>query len=327
MSERVRNVLDCIPTPDDQRPNLLVLIGNRAKAAALRELFGIRRTGRLGKGSSTDIHLHVHSSSIFQHPLLIADGDISDALSELSSNGDVTRRTLRRSNKEFGIGGPLCGIYAQLLSPLANTFCFFCEDVGGLEKVARYLSTWVKYGPPSTEPSRTRPQVIVVTDKIPVGAESEHTARQKVHRLISIETELDVFDHVSAIDVVALLPSGSLSAEARYRPLKERLLSSSDQVRYQKQAAQRLFSATHFAAFLESACEHFSDTSGEPFDFIQSSRSYNPVAPELQEHLSSFLAHIRSLADLMTFAAPFIASTFFIDSYPPDAHCRFLHIY
>jgi Holliday junction resolvase-like predicted endonuclease len=162
-----------------------------------------------------------------------------------------------------------------------------------------------------------------VTEKNRVGAESEREASATLLTLIRKETARNVFNHISEIEVIALFPDGSMSVEARYRPLKERLMASSDQVRKQRQDTQSLFSANHFAALLECACEHFSDSLGEPFNFIKSCRAYNPLATDLEDHLSTFLEHIKSSTELATFAAPIIASSFFLDNYPPGAHCKF----
>ncbi|OCK95341.1 uncharacterized protein K441DRAFT_556486, partial [Cenococcum geophilum 1.58] len=83
-----------------------------------------------------------------------------------------------------------------------------------------------------------------------------------------------------------------------------------------------LFSVTHFAAFLASAYEHFSQKIDEPFDFIKASRVDNPVPRDLDEHLTNLLKHVRNSGDLIEFAAPTIASSLLLDSYPPNSHCR-----
>jgi hypothetical protein len=124
----------------------------------------------------------------------------------------------------------------------------------------------------------------------------------------------------SAIDIVALLPQGKVSAEARYRRLKERLLSGSDEVRRNIEETRTLFSATHFAALFRYACDHFSQAFQKPFNFIKASRKQNPVAKDLAEHLSTFLKHIRSVRELIEFAVPVITSSILLDNYPPDTH-------
>jgi hypothetical protein len=80
-----------------------------------------------------------------------------------------------------------------------------------------------------------------------------------------------------------------------------------------------LFSAAHFAAFFRSASAHFADSPNAPLDFVKASRMHNPVEPQLSKHLSNLLTQITSSSQLIEFAAPMVASTLFLDSYPPGA--------
>jgi hypothetical protein len=91
-------------------------------------------------------------------------------------------------------------------------------------------------------------------------------------------------------------------------------------VRRDREARRALYSAAHTAAFLQGAGPHFARSPDAPFGFVQASRANNPVAPDLAEHLSNFQKHIASSTQLTEFAAPLLASTLLLDSYPPDAH-------
>jgi hypothetical protein len=84
------------------------------------------------------------------------------------------------------------------------------------------------------------------------------------------------------------------------------------------------FSATHFTVFFRHACDHFVQTPDEPFNFIKTSRLRNPVSPEMDQNLSRFLKHIRSPRELTKFAIPVIASSLFLNAYPPDMHGKVL---
>ncbi|KAI1676133.1 patatin phospholipase [Pyrenophora tritici-repentis] len=52
---------------------------------------------------------------------------------------------------------------------------------------------------------------------------------------------------------------------------------------------------------------------------MTAARLRNPVSPDLKQHLSSFMQLVRSPRELIDFVAPTIASSLFLDSYPPDA--------
>ncbi|KAH7108826.1 phospholipase, partial [Dendryphion nanum] len=204
--------------------------------------------------------------------------------------------------------------------PFTDVFCYFCDDLGGLKQVACHLAAWLEHGDLSTLPTSTHPRVVVVTEKIPLGAESENEARKTLLWLLREETTKDLSEQFSAIDVIALFPSGTISVEARHRLLKERLMSSSDQVRQHREDKRSLFSTTHFVAFLKSTYDHFSNCVDKPFDFIQASREYNPVALDLEEHLFNFIKKIKAPDELTEFAVPIIASSLLLDNYPPNAH-------
>jgi len=203
-----------------------------------------------------------------------------------------------------------------------DVFCFFSADLGGFKQIACHVAAWLEKGSSSTLPKCTYPRVIIVSDKIPPGAETEKEARKSFLWLLEQETTKDPFEQISAIDIVALFPAGTMSDEARHRPLKERLMDGSDQVRKKREETRLLFSATHFGALFKYACGHFAETNGQPFNFIRASRTCNPIAPDLEEHLSTFLKHARNPNELTKFVVPIIASSFFLDNYPPDAHSK-----
>lgn len=159
-----------------------------------------------------------------------------------------------------------------------------------------------------------------MSEKIPPGTESE--VRKAFLWLLREETAKDPFKQLSAINVVSVLPSGKISNEARYRPLKECLLNALEQVRQNRKDTRLLFSAAHFSALFKYACQHFAQTIQQPFNFIKASRTYNPVAPDFKQHISNFLRHVREPSKLTDFTVPIIASSFLFDNYPPGAHCK-----
>jgi hypothetical protein len=323
VSTRVQNITEFIPNPNTQTPGLLVLVGNATKTLVLKEVFGVKRTRHFSvRRSPAEIHLHLDPSSIFQErPLFIADGDLSKRISgklSLERCHEIVRREIKKTRYGTGLRRLASSIYSELLSPLTDVFCFFCDDLGGFKQVASQLATWLEHG--NLTGLAIRPRVVLVTANIPVGVKSEKKARAEFLTMLRRETSNDLFDLVSAIDVIALFPSGSISVDARHRLLKERLLDSLDRSQKTRRDARMLFSATHFASLLESAYEHFASCRQTPFNFIKASRAFNPIAENLAEHLSNFLSQVSSLEMLTKFAAPSIASSFLLDNYPPDAH-------
>lgn len=328
VSDRGRRITSFIPDPNHQQPSLIVLLGNKEKTAALRKLFGVSRARqfRLGREGSTDIHLNVDPSSIFGIPLLLADGDISSSVNNnnsLSSCHDSTRHTIKRSLVKDSVEAR-SGIFSQILGPFTDVFCFFAGDIGGVKNVAHSLVTWINFAYDKPPPALLRPHVAIVLESSSPSTHSENEALGTLLGLIREETSKDIFESFSTIEVVELFPSTRISDGARYRSLKDRLMARLLEMRIHREYASSLFSLTHFLSFLDYACAHFSCTD-EPFNFIKATRDNNPLSGNLVNHLTDFLQQTKPGA-LLNFAAPVIASSFFLDHYLPDTHCKRLYI-
>jgi hypothetical protein len=332
-SDRLQTLTNYIRHPDIGKPSLLVLIGNTTKSVALRELFGVKRVRRFrNKRTVGEVHLHLDPSTIFNgRPIFLADADFPrQKLSTKSTTADkcheITKHPIQWSTASSGTSLRTIAdsIYTHLLFPFADTFCFFSADLGGFRQIAIHIAAWLEKGSSSTLPKCIYPKVIIASDKIPLGTRSESEARKAFLWMLSEETTKDPFEQVSAIDIVAVFPAGTMSTKARYRLLKERLMEASDQIRGNREKTRYLFSATHFSALTKYACAHLAKTVEQPFNFIKASRTYNPVAPDLEEHLSTFLKHINNSGELTEFAVPVISSSFLLDNYPPGAHSKLI---
>lgn len=329
LSDRLQNIARSISDPIGQKPTLFAFIGGKAKSAALQALFRVNRNRHVFSRQNTgEIHLHVDPTSVFQErPILIADGDLEGtvAISRIKNHCHDSRQLdIQRPRTESTTESFTSGIYADLLHPFVDVYCFFCEDLSGLKQVARCLAGWLKDGSTSPLPKIIYPQILIVTEAIPVGPESELQFKASFLQLLAQETEKSWVDRISSVDVVAIFPRKVMSDAARYRALKERLMGSSNAIRKEREKLQSLFSVLHFASLFDIASEQFA-ASAESFDYIQASRTYNPTAPDLAEHLANFLRHIDTPQKLVGFAAPAIASSFLLDYYHPNAHGR--HFY
>jgi hypothetical protein len=140
--------------------------------------------------------------------------------------------------------------------------------------------------------------------------------------MLSEETTKDPFNQVLAIDIVTLFPTSTMSVKARHRLLKERLIDVLDQVRSNREKTRYLFSVTYFSALLKYACAHLAKTIKQLFNFIKVLRMYNPIAPDLEEHLSTFLKYINNSRELTEFVVLVISSSFLLDNYPLGAYSK-----
>ena len=325
-SDRLTSLVQELPFPNIQLPSLFVLIGNREKSNALGTLFRIPKSRRsLIKANYGDVHLHLDPSTAFDdRPIMLAGCNVR----KRSTNQVKVRRyefqgapgsssRLRFARSDQSDDGPI-----RLLFPFADVFCFFSDDLGGFRYTAQYLASWLKMGVPSTHPGTMLPSIVIITSKFSPSEEAEEEAKRAFLWMLEEETTLDLYQHVSTITLVSLLPKGAISADARYRRVKECIMKCSDAVRQTRETKRALCSATHLAAFMKGASEH-EDCLHSSFDFVQASRAHNPIATDLSEHISNFLKHITSSNQLTTFAAPMLASTLLLDSYPPDTHSKY----
>jgi hypothetical protein len=328
-SDRAQNLLQSLPSCDFQTPSLFVLIGNNRKSQALQELVSSSaRSKSTSRQRHGEVHLRVDSSTIFsERPLIFADGDFPTfekpskcpAVEKCHESFSRTLPRLRDTVPATGLQKTADYLYLRLLSPFTDVFCFFAADLGGLRVIARRIAAWLDIGQPSTLPPATHPQIVIV-----MGATTpelqESLALDEFLNMLHEETRLDISTQFARVRILSLLRDRDVSSQARHRRLKECLMSASDQVRSARKKTRFLFSAQHFSAFLSLACLQFSGSPTQPFDFIQASRLDNPPALDLKYHLTNFLSKIRTPQELMSFAVPHIASSFLLDSYPPEMH-------
>ena len=327
-SSRPRQLLDRVADPDEAQPSLLTFVGDRTKVIALEKIFGIRRRRIFkSKQHAGDVNLHLATGSeLSDRPILVAEcslntkGFQSNATS--SACHDLNRLPLE--NAEIHCPEKLeQAILGRLLLPFTDLVCFFASDLRGFAAVARHLAGWLRLSDTRTVPPLTKPTVVIVTDKMPPTAQREKEARKAFLWLLKEETVTDPFDVIADVDVVAIHPSRAFRSSPNWTRLKSRLLRASNKARKHRSETRTLYSMTHFVAFTEAACRHFSGSATDPFNFIQASRARNSPAATLTRHLAHFIRRCTTPEELATFAAPVIASSFLLDSYPPDCHGKF----
>ncbi|KIW35778.1 uncharacterized protein PV06_11882 [Exophiala oligosperma] len=315
--------------PDDASPSLIVFVGQHSKSVALEKLFDIHRT-RLFKGKpyTGDVDLHVvPESPNSRRPVFIATGAVGSKRIRRTPNRhrcqDGSRwplRTVPGGSEPHHMQRTEQAIYSRLLLPFTDVFCFFASDLGGFRGVASQLAGWLRDVTVPISTPFIRPSVVIVTDKIPLTQMAETEAQKALLFLLNEETSQDPSLLFSCIEVVAVPHIQKFRSPGSLERLKHRLLLRIRKAEQFRRETRTLYSLTHFAAFFKSACEHFSTSGSEPFDFIKASRSHNPLAEDHALHLASLLRTCNTAQDLTDFVVPVIASSLMMDSYPPDCH-------
>jgi hypothetical protein len=329
-TDRLQTLIEGLPDPDTRKPSLFVLIGRKTKSLFLQKLVSVERKNKFRwKRARHGIHLHLDASSAFHdNPVFYADSYlpthlVGDCTSRPDSCHESVTRPLPRSSSDYlGLAGTRAAdfLYSRLLRPFSDVFCLFLADLGGIQPVVQHLASWLDKGRTITVPQAVNPSVIIVVESETPGYKVEKQVKEELLHLLEQETPRSIFDSFFEVRVVSIFPEGKLSLQSRHRQLKERLLDALHQAQERRMRVGMHFSATHFAVFFRHACDHFVKTPDEPFNFIKTSRLRNPVSPEMDRNLSRFLKHIRTPRELTKFAIPIIASSLFLNAYPPDMH-------
>lgn len=327
ISSRPRLLLGSLGNPEEEFPNLVVLIGNQSKLQFLERL-GIGSTlpggGRRAHG---EIHLHALAGNRNGRPGFFVDADLPmhNRITRLWKSQNCHEsivRSLQSLPQPHKATEVTDHIFYRLLVPFANVVCFFADDVGGPRRVAHRLAAWLDKGQPST--IHVPPWLVLVVAE---GSEDDHLAAFR--DLIRQETSIDIRDRFAGIRIVRVGPEPGSSRrrqgyKARSFSKLSRVVSDlSENVRQGRLASDCLFSALHLAEMLQSTAVHITQAPREPFDLVRSSRAHTPVAPDLDAHLARFLKNFRSLKILKEVGVPLIASSFILDQYPPGMHRKF----
>ena len=350
---RSYNVFHQLRFPDEQDPQMIMLIGNESKTKAIHRL----EPSLNNDGNHKKIHLHlVPGNRKARSPILIADCELHNALapSKLPSSlvtAGVGQHALlwhRKAPAEGLDANTLAHlVYSKLISPFSTVVCLFADDLGGTRVAVDILASWlVSFSSRSSDlPVSTYPRILVLkaADRDPFDEERatfefmKELAEQTEFRTGSLAQNGRLADgrfdallrqQFGGLRVLAL-PDAMPTAEDQSqlaRPdgfwaLRTRILQGSQRIQDRRRKAQVAFSATHFKAFFHLACEHFAKDIVTPFSFVKASRQANPVPLDFSSHIANFLADVKPPL-IEPFAIPFIASAMTLDSCPPEMHSK-----
>ena len=198
-------------------------------------------------------------------------------------------------------------LYARLLHPFVDVFCFYAYTFRDLNKIARHIELWMQDNRQCTRPKNLPRMIIVLHGSSWMEKQSE--ARK--HFFSSLPSAVSNSLTTSFSEL-------KLMVETKRSPIGvESILREVESVRQTSQAAGLLFSVKHFNALFE---RFFSALSHHPQTFIQSAREDFPVSSSLGTHMTNFLQLVPKPADLELFAVETIASALLLDNYPPSMH-------
>lgn len=318
---RLSQIVQDLPMPAEQFPQITFFLGRSLKERALRTLCDNNYKCRQHKHA---INIRTDNRTLHAlQPRLFADCDPRPPdLQPVYSSPRMCHQDQILSVSQLPLNSSLHDlIFARLLFMFVDVICIFAEDVGGLKKVHEMLSLWINIGSGSSLPHDVRPRVIIVVSE---------TLQSITHDVLEEQDFLfDLYARQPSLyetfkDIrFSQLPSDELSPEARFLSLGSTISRQLHDARFVRLRHQALFSATHLNELFKLAVQNMSNTSLTSFNFVRSSREGNPVDGALGSHLISFLQLGGKTRIPYEGLASHIASAFLMDAYPPGMHCQF----
>jgi hypothetical protein len=330
-THRLQALVDQLPSADERCPSLVVLIGHDTRRLFLKHFVSTVRKDCISENKKKrPIQLFLDANTAFQtRPLFYADCPLPCDIASNTVCGKADReqfdsRALQQINGHI-VDVPAAAeyVYSRLLKPFSDVFCLFYGSFGSFGLIAEYLVSWIQKGHAAATPVSVHPVLMVVIESDCPGSRIEKETKNILMESLSHRMTVNILDHFSNIEVVAIFCEGRLSNAARLRRLKERIVAASNQTAIHRERARLLFSATHFSRFFKHAYDHFVTVSYKPFDFVYASRLRNTVSSTLEAHLLRFLRSFSSAASLEDIGTTVISSALLLDAYAPEMHGRF----
>ena len=314
---RLSRLIQDLPRPTGQFPNLILLLGTRNKDTATRELFprnNIRRSR-----SRSFLNLRLDSSTSDQdYPIFFGDGDLLESEEPSSSDICHPRSILPIAWQPPPHTSAAEILQARLCFTFGDVICIFADDYGGLSSVGHLIRRWA-LSTTCTEDFQSRTRILVAVSGVSSSATFEALEVEELREQLKRDDGSLLTDDAFCIKIVKLADD-SISPLARYRRLKEILLNELDLVREARIRTFRQFSALHLQSLYYQALEQLTESYNDTFDFVRASRISNPVSSSLYQHLLRFIRISQPAGHSLDSISSFIASALVLDAYPPSMH-------
>lgn len=328
VSDRPKRLLAAIGPEPAEGSALVLFIGNKRKADAIRRL-GLNYRSSSGQRGHGDVHLFVVPNGQLPRPTIIADSDIPNhnrvqSWRATSRCHEATDYPL--ASEDTSRQGPRNAadiVYQRLLFPFADVVCIFTDDIGGMTVAARRLAAWLNCGRPSNGPVLPW-LLVVVEEKVKRGGIVD-----ELERRVTAHTGIELSTRFEGIRAVHLSARPNLRHRQRYKyrhwaSFDRELCGLVECSGRMRAESSHLYSTKHLTAYLRHATALIPVRS-EPFDFISASRATNRISSNLEFHLSDFLNRVETIETFKGFGIPVIASSVILDHYSPRMHRKRNH--
>ena len=307
--------------PDNQRPSLIFLVGRKAKASALRDLFPFNNIKRGPKDGMASLRVdNATLSTTF--PLLFADSDpFAVSLPALSVVGChtttqfPTQWTIPATESLFDI------IHARLFFLFSDVLCLFADDFRSFYDVVDRIRIWATLGSSCGTFPQVRPKVVIVRHgNSPTANQTQGFLQATALEGIECDSWQDELYSAFSSITVLYLGNGEISSSARHRRLKDTLQRQGDEMRHVRQTFGCLYTASHLTRIYLEALRHVATTKELPFDVVSAARHDMPPQTDYVDHMLNFFSLRPKELAYGRATVAHVASSILLDAYPPNMH-------
>jgi hypothetical protein len=317
-TSRLRTLVQEMPDPALQTPQLAFFLGGATKNEALKHIFSRNNISRRGGKGNVDLRMDTESVNS-DHPLLFADGNPLEK--KLPDHGHVWCHEMKAHSADWHIDPPQLEtdfVYSRLIFLFSDVIYVFIDDFPTLEAVMMRLIAWAEIGSASPLAIDVHPRLVFIISE---DGPFRDTRIDEFQKAMATGLGVQMRSTFSSFRIFRLAGK-HLSTLVRYQRLRGELRQQLEDMRAVRSLSRCLFSALHLCAFFEAAVQHTVDAPSEKFDFIAVSRAANPVVKE-PTYLQLFLELASRAKISHDVISGFVASSILMDAFPSRMHREF----
>lgn len=320
-TNRLGELVNGMPFPRRQYPDLIYFAGNKSRIRALRSFLPHNNVTR--KGPAGLIRLHVNHKAInTDSPLMIAES----SLCLQQSTGDTKwlryattkHRNYAISNAEVSSPAGLLQeeIKRQLILPWTRVLCLFVESTSDLKAAQSLLQPPHRQLQVGDQAVRSSPQVIIVLNN---SLDGQDITSPKYDGLRQIAER----GRTTFLD---LRSRSGLSDTIVFEPLRILISENLQTVRAEDERVCGRFSAIHMVSLWDASIPVVGQIwKASPLDLLSQARTGLHDTENMDKFLHEFLQSVKCSENhsaILEELVDVVASAFLMNAYPPGMHGR-----
>lgn len=318
-TNRLGELVNGMPFPQRQCPDLVYFVGGSGRIRALRSILSQNNVTRKGPVGLVRLHLN-HKAVQTDSPLLIAESGWDST----QRTGDTTGlRHATANHRKYAISdaGSTCStrliqeeVKRQIVLPWTRVLCLFVQSISDVKAAQRLLGRRHRDLRIADQAVRPPLRVIIVLTKS-IEDEAIDLLNNDDLRCIVERGRATILD---------LRSRSSLSDTIAFEPLQASLREILDLIHIEDEPISGRLSAVHLHALWNRSIAVVDRLwKAPPFDLFSQTRAGFPTNDMMAECLREFWQGNKPSADNgvhLEHMVDFVASALLIDAYPPQMH-------